>query len=148
MAMKFAVTALLALPILATSTWASAAPTPRGAAVPIACAGPIATEGRNIAKGDNLKLGQDPRACFGKMQIYEGPNHEFVVTAPASDCPGGQRHDVYSRSNAGTWYSFFEAPVCGSSLSVGPKDPWGDWMLSVDGKHYDSKGAYYVPVTH
>ena len=36
----------------------------------------------------------------------------------------------------------------GSKISIGPKDPWGDWMLTIDGKHYDSKGQYYVPVTY
>ena len=146
--MKYAFTAIVALPFLAAPTWSTAAPTPRGAPVAISCEGPIASEGRKIAKGDDLKLGQDPKACFGKMQIYDGPNHEFVVVAPAAGCSGGRRLDVYGRSNAGSWYSFFEAPICGASLSIGPKDPWGDWMLSVDGKHYDSKGAYYVPVTY
>jgi hypothetical protein len=127
---------------------AQAAPTPRGQVIAISCSGTAVVEGRKIAKQDDLKHGQHPKACFGRMQIYDGPNKQFVVVAPSPGCPGGTAVDVYERSNAGPWYSFFETPVCGSRLSIGPRDPWGDWMLTVDGKHYDSKGQYYVPVTY
>jgi hypothetical protein len=126
---------------------AQGAATPRGAPVAIACQGPLVAEGRKVAKADGLKLGQQAGACFGRMQIYEGPNHELVVVAPSSACPGGKALDVYGPSRAGPWYSFFEnKPVCGSTLSIGPKDPWGDWMLTIDGRHYDARGGAYVPV--
>ena len=125
-----------------------AAPTPRGQVVTVACSGAVVTAGRKVARDSDLKHGQNPSACFGSMQIYDGPNHQFVVVAPAANCPGGRAIDVYEQSRAGPWYSFFEKPVCGSKLSIGPKDPWGDWMLTIDGKHYDSRGQYYVPVTY
>jgi hypothetical protein len=127
---------------------ARAAPTPPGKVIAVSCSGVTVVEGRKVAKQDDLKHGQHPKACFGPMQIYDGPNKQFVVVAPSASCPGGKAVDVYEQSKAGPWYSFFEKPVCGSKLSIGPKDPWGDWMLTIDGKHYDSKGQYYVPVTY
>jgi hypothetical protein len=127
---------------------AHAAPTPRGQVIAVTCSGATVVEGRKVAKESDLKLGQDPKACFGRMQIYDDPNKQFVVVAPSSACPGGKAIDVYERSRAGPWFRFFEKPVCGSKLSVGPKDPWGDWMLTIDGKHYDSRGEFYVPVSY
>jgi hypothetical protein len=124
---------------------AAAAPTPRGAPVAIACGGPVAAQGRRLAKAENLKLGLDPAACFGRMQIYEGPNTQLVVVAPSARCPGGKAMDVFEASRAGPWRSLFETPVCGSTVSVGPKDPWGDWMLTIDGRHYDNKAGFYAP---
>ena len=122
-----------------------AAPTPRGQTIAVACSGAVATLGRKTARENDLKFGQDPKACFGRMQIYDGPNRQFVVVAPTKACPGGKAIDVYDRSRAGPWYSFFEKPVCGSKLSIGPKNQWGDWMLTIDGKRSHSRGAYYVP---
>lgn len=139
---------LIAVVPVVCATAVPAAMSPRGKAIPIACTGPVATAARAIAKGNGLKHGQHPKACFGKMQIYDGPNFQYVVSAPAAACRGGGAIDVYERSRAGSWHSFFEKPVCGASVSIGPKDPWGDWMLSIDGRHYDSKGAYYVPVDY
>ena len=127
---------------------AEAAPTPRGQVIAVSCSGATVVAGRKAAKQDDLKHGQHPKACFGRMQIYDGSNYQLVVVAPASDCPGGKAIDVYDQSRAGPWYSFFEKPVCGSKLSIGPKDPWGDWMLTIDGKHYDSRGQFYVPVNY
>ena len=43
---------------------------------------------------------------------------------------------------------YFPKPVCGLKLSIGRKDPWGDCMLTVDGKHNDSRGEFYVPVDY
>jgi len=137
----FATAALAATP-------ATAAITPRGQVIAVTCAGPGVVLGKKIAKENDLKHGQNPKACFGRMQIYDGPNKQFVVVAPSSACPGGKAMDVYDQSRAGPWYSYFEKPVCGSRISIGPKDPWGDWMLTIDGKHYDSRGQYYVPVTY
>jgi hypothetical protein len=130
------------------SAMTQAAPTPRGQTIAIACTGTVVTLGRKTAKDNKLKHGQDPKACFGQMQIYDGPNKQFVVIAPSKGCSGGKAIDVYERSRAGPWYSFFAKPVCGSKLSIGPKNPWGDWMLTIDGKHYDSRGEFYVPVTY
>ena len=71
-----------------------------------------------------------------------------MVTAASAKCPGGRALDVYERSNAGLWHSFFPKPLCASKVSLGPKNPWGDWMLTIDGKHYDSKGEFYVAVAY
>lgn len=140
------VLALAAAGLAALSGPSSAVPTPRGKVILTACAGPVVVEGREVAKANALKLGQDPKACFGRMQIYAGPDHQYVVVAPSASCPGGKALDVYGKSRAGPWYAYFEQPVCGSKLSIGPKDPWGDWMLTVDGRHYDSRGQYYILV--
>lgn len=139
---------LILLAAVAVPAAAAAAPTPRGAPVAIACQGPNVTAGRRIAAENKLTVGAAPGACFGRMQIYDGPNQEYVATAPSKACPKGTAMEVYGRSNAGSWYSFFEKPVCGSTISIGPKDPYGDWMLTIDGRHYDSRGAYYVPVAY
>ena len=80
---------------------AQAAPTPRGQVIAISCSGATVVEGRKVAKQDDLKHGQHPKACFGRMQIYDGPNRQFVVVAPSASCPGGKAVDVYERSNAG-----------------------------------------------
>lgn len=133
---------LLVLAVLASPTPI----TPRGQLIPITCTGPIAVAGRKVATDNSLAQGKNPKACFGKMQIYDGPNSEYVVVAPSAACPGGKSIDVYGRSRAGPWYSFFAKPVCGSRLSIGPKNQWGDWMLTIDGKHYDSRGEFYTPV--
>jgi len=114
--------------------------------VPVACAGPAAADGLKTAKAQSLKLGLEPGACFGRMQIYEGPNTQLVVVAPSPKCPNGKAMDIFEASRAGSWHSLFSAPVCGSKVSVGPQDQWGDWMLTIDGQHYDSRGAFYIPV--
>ena len=120
-------------------------PSPRGQPIQIACVGPVVVAGRKVAAADKLSLGMNPKACFGRMKIYDGASHEFVVTAPSAACPKGTALDVYGRSRAGSWYSFFEKPICGSTISIGPKNQWGDWMLTVDGRRYHSRGAWYVP---
>lgn len=138
---------ILALPLLLPLAPAAAAPvTPRGQPIAITCTGAIATAGRKVAVDNNLAHGKQAKACFGRMQIYDGPNVEYVVTAPSPACPKGTAIDVYGRSRAGPWYSFFAKPVCGSTLSIGPKNQWGDWMLTIDGRRYDSRGEFYIAV--
>ena len=44
--------------------------------------------------------------------------------------------------------AFLEADVPGTKVVVGPKNPWGAWMLTIDGRHYDQRGAYYEPVKY
>jgi len=139
---------LVALAAALAPLGAQAAPTPRGQPVKIACQGPDVAAGRKIALENKLVVGSTPGACFGRMQIYDGPDQEYVATAPSKACPKGTAMEVYGQSRAGGWYSFFEKPVCGAAISIGPKDPWGDWMLTIDGKHYDSRGAFYVPVDY
>ena len=95
---------------------ASAAMTPRGVPVPIACQGPDATMGRKVAKENGLKIGSDPAACFGRMHIYDGNSNQIIAVAPSRACPKGSALEVYDQSRAGSWYSFFEKPVCGSTM--------------------------------
>ena len=113
----FGFVAISAMALL--SPVAQAAPTPRGQLIAVSCSGATVVEGRKLAKQDGLKHGQHPKACFGRMQIYDGPNKQFVVVAPSANCAGGKAVDVYERSNAGPWYSFFEKPVCGSPRTLG-----------------------------
>jgi hypothetical protein len=130
----------------ALSSSASAAPTAPGVVVPITCSGPSVIQGRKVAASNKLALGQSLGACFGQMQIYAGPDRQIVVVAPSKGCPGGKALDVYGGSRAGPWHAYFAKPVCGSRLQIGPKNQWGDWMLTVDGQHYDSRGEFYVRV--
>ncbi|MEP6784897.1 MAG: hypothetical protein ABI898_04055 [Sphingomonadales bacterium] len=118
--------------------------TPPGKPVAIRCTGPVALAARKVAVKYDIKAGMNPSACFGKMQIYDGPNFQYVAVVPSPACSKGKALDVYSNSRAGPWYSYFEKPVCGSTISVGPKNQWGDWMLTIDGRHYSSRGQYYV----
>ena len=136
----------LLLAALAFPGLCRAAPSPRNMPIVTTCTGPVATAGQAVARANNLPFGQQPGSCFGRMQTYDGPNFEYVVIGPSAKCPKGRAVDVYARSRAGPWYSYFDKPVCGSSLSIGPKNQWGDWMLTIDGQHYDSRGAFYVPV--
>lgn len=115
-------------------------------AVKLACDGPEVAAARKIALRDQLKIGSDPGACFGRFSIYGGSDKEIVAVAPSSKCPGGKALEVYNQSKAGPWYSFFEQPVCGASVARGPKNQWGDWTLAIDGRLYESRGAFYVPV--
>ncbi len=138
--------ALILFACAASSSPGLAAPmTTPGKAIPITCTGPLAVAARAVAVKNGIKAGTQPGACFGKMQIYDGPNFQYVAVIPSPGCPKGKALDVYGNSRAGPWYSYFEKPVCGSVISIGPKNQWGDWSLTVDGRRYDSRGQYYVP---
>jgi hypothetical protein len=136
---------LLALAVPTSPVLAAPMTTP-GKTIAIACTGPLATAARQVGTKNGIKAAMHPGACFGKMQIYDGPNFQYVAVIPAPACPKGKALDVYSNSRAGPWYSYFEKPVCGSVISIGPKNQWGDWLLTVDGRHYGSRGQYYVPM--
>ena len=110
------------------------------------CEGAEAVAGHKLASANGLKVASDPKACFSHMSMYGGPRGQVIAVAPSPSCTGGRVLEVYEQSNAGPWYSFFEQPVCGAGVTVGPKSPWGDWMLTINGVHYMSKGAYYIPV--
>lgn len=140
--------ALFSLALVLGQSTALAAPiTPRGVTVKTACAGPVADAARKVAATNKLKLGLQPGACFGEMKIYDGPDVQYVAVAPSSACPRGKALDVFGKSRAGSWYSYFEKPICGAGLVIGPRNQWGDWMLTIDGRRYDSRGAYYVPAS-
>lgn len=109
-----------------------------------ACGGPKVDAARKIAQKDNLKLGMDPKACFGEMQLTESARKQIVVTAPSPACKSGKLIDVYDRSRAGPWYALFKEPVCGNSISVGPRSPYGDNMITIDGRAYVDKAGAFV----
>jgi len=112
--------------------------------VKFSCSGPAADAARKIAKGDNLKLGMDAKACFGEMKLTESERRQIVVSAPSPQCKKGNLLDVYDRSRAGSHYSLFKEPVCGSNISVGPRSPYGDNMITIDGRHYLDKAGAFV----
>jgi hypothetical protein len=113
--------------------------------VKFACAGPKVDAARKVAKENKLKLGMDPKACFGEMKLTESDRKQIVVAAASPDCKSGKLLDVYDQSRAGTWYALFKEPVCGTSISVGPKSPYGDNMITIDGRPYIDKAGEFVP---
>ena len=36
-------------------------------------------------------------------------------------------------------------PVCGTAIAVSPKSPYGDTMITTDGRHYIDKAGAFVP---
>ena len=129
--------ALAACPALSFAATATAtAMTPRGVPIATQCQGPLAAKGHKIARD------------FDLGHLYDGNSNQLVVTAPSKACPGGTMLDVYEQARSGTWGSLLEKPLCAASVSFGPKNPWGAWMLTIDGRHYDQRGAYYTPATY
>ena len=110
-----------------------------GGPVPFACSGAKADAARKVAKDNNLPLGTDPKACFGEMQLTESARKQIVVAVPSQHCKAGHLLNVYDRSRAGPW------PVCGTSIAVGPKSPYGDNMITIDGRSYIDKAGEFVP---
>lgn len=142
--MRSIVTPALCLASLALPAHA-APPTPIGKPVALACSGPEAAAGHKLVASEKLAVGNHPKACFGHMTLYDGPNRQVIAAEPSPRCPGASAIQIYEQSRAGPWSSFFEAPVCGRTVSAGPKDPWGAMMVSIDGRPYDQRGAYYIP---
>jgi hypothetical protein len=116
-----------------------------GGPVSFACRGAKADAARKVAKDHNLPLGMDPKACFGEMQLTESARKQIVVAAPSQSCKAGKLLNVYDRSRAGPWYALFTQPVCGTSIAVGPKSPYGDHMITIDGRPYLDKAGEFVP---
>lgn len=116
------------------------------APVSFACSGAKADAARKAAKSNNLKLGMDPKACFGEMKLTGSDRRQIVVSVASPACKAGTLLDVYDRSRAGSWHSLFKQPVCGKSISVGPKSPYGDNMITIDGRHYIDKAGDFVPL--
>lgn len=131
---------LMSTSMLFAGTEAAAAP------VQFVCSGPKVDAARKVAKENDLKLAMDASACFGEFQLTESARKQFVVAVPASNCKGGKLLNVYDRSRAGPWYALFKQPICGTSISVGPKSPYGDNMITIDGRHYLEKGDAFVPL--
>lgn len=133
------VSAAAASALLLAGTAAAAAP------VQFACSGTKVDAARKVAKDNNLALGLDPKACFGEMQLTESARKQIVVAAPSPKCKSGKLLDVYDRLRAGPWYALFKQPVCGTSISVGPRSPYGDNMITIDGRPYIDKAGAFVP---
>lgn len=131
-------------PVLALAALAVAAPA-LAAPVKFECSGPKVAAARKIATANDLALGKHPQACFGELQLYEGSRKQIVVAAPGPGC-AAKLVNVYERSRAGPWYALFKRPVCGTAVSVGPKSPWGDNMITIDRTSYYEKGDDWVPL--
>lgn len=114
------------------------------APVQFACTGAKVDAARKIAKANDLTLGMDPKACFGEFQLTESPRKQIVVATPAPGC-NAKLLNVYDKSRAGPWYALFKHPVCGTSIVVGPKSPYGDNMITIDKTSYMEKGDDWVP---
>jgi hypothetical protein len=80
------------------------------------------------------------------MKLTESDRRQIVVAAPSPQCKTGKLLNVYDQSRAGPWYALFKTPVCGSSISVGPRSPYGDNMITIDGRSYLEKGDSFVPL--
>ncbi len=119
-----------------------------GGPVPFACRGTKADAVRKVAKDNNLPLGMDPKACFGEMQLTESARKQIVVAVPSQHCKAGQLLNVYDRSRVGPCYALFTQPVCGTSIAVGPKSPYGDNMITIDGRSYNDKAGEFVAFKH
>jgi hypothetical protein len=118
-----------------------------GGPAPFACSGAKADTARKVAKDNDLPLGMDPKACCGEMQLTESARKQIVVTVLSQHCNAGQLLNVYDRSCAGPWYALFTQPVCGTSMAVGPKSPYGGHMITIDGRSSIDKAGEFVPCT-
>jgi len=135
-------------PLLASAVLAAAlcfSGVSAAAPVQFACAGAKVDAARKIAAANHLNLGLDPKACFGEFQLTESPRKQIVVAAPGPGC-SAKLLNVFDKSRSGTWYALFKKPVCGTSISVGPKSPYGDNMITIDGTSYLEKGDDWVPL--
>ena len=134
----FVVISALTLP---TGAVRAAAPPPP---VIFECSGPKVDAARKVVKEHNLKLGMDPGACFGEMKLTDSDRRQIVVAAPSQQCKSGKLLNVYDSSRAGGYYALFDRPVCGTAISVGPRSPYGDNMITIDGRHYLDKAGSFV----
>jgi hypothetical protein len=80
--------------------------------------------------------------------MYGGSSKQIVAAAPSAACGGRKAIQIYERARSGTWGNILEKPVCGLSVSFGPNNPWGGIMITIDGQHYDQRGAYYTPAKY
>ena len=135
-------------PLIGIAVIASFSAVGRAAAPPspvkFDCSGPKVDAARKIAKQNDLKLGIDPAACFGEMKLTDSDRRQIVVATPSPQCKSGKLLNVYDQSRAGPYYALFDKPVCGTAISVGPRSPYGDNMITIDGRHYLDKAGSFV----
>ncbi|WP_019831210.1 hypothetical protein [Sphingomonas sp. PR090111-T3T-6A] len=79
----------------------AAPPTPMGKPLPLACSGPEADAGHRLVAQEKLSVGSHPKACFGHMTLYEGPNRQVIAAEPSPRCPGASAIQIYEQSRAG-----------------------------------------------
>lgn len=131
-----------------TPTAALAGPANSATKIALACSGPDASAARMIALREKLTVATDPKACLALASMYGGSSKQLIAAAPLAACAPKSAIQIYERSIAGPWGNLLEKPVCGASVSFGPKNPWGGVMITIDGKHYDQRGAYYTPANY
>ena len=143
-------TPLAAMGIIASvsSPARAAPPQASGSAIKLSCAGPEAAATREIAVRGKLTLAVHPQACLAQASMYGGSSKQIIAAAPSAACGGLKAIQIYDRSIAGPWGNLLEKPVCGTSVSFGPKNPWGATMITIDGRHYDQRGQYYTPAKY
>lgn len=122
-------------------------PAAGGTAIRLAC-GPAAAAARNIAVREKLALGIDPKACLAVASMYGGSSKQLIAAVPSAECAPKKSIQIYERSNSGLWGNILEKPVCGTTVAFGPNNPWGGIMITIDGRHYDQRGAYYTPANY
>lgn len=126
----------------------AALPQTSGPTIKLSCAGPAATAARRIATREKLELALDPKACLAQTSMYGGGSKQIIAAAPSVSCGRRKAIQIYERATSGTWGNILEKPVCGTSVSFGPNNPWGGIMITIDGQHYDQRGAYYTPARY
>lgn len=78
-----------------------AAPEVIAAPVRFACSGPKVDPARKVAKDNELKLGMDPKACFGEMRLTESARKETVVAVASEKCKAGKLAPAACHQNSG-----------------------------------------------
>lgn len=146
--MRHASRAAVAATALLTAPAHSAAPQASGSAITLACAGPAAAAVRKTVAREKLALAMHPQACLAETSMYGGSSKQIVAAAPSASFGRRKAIQIYERANSGTWDKLLEQPVCGTSVSFGPENPWGAIMITIDGQHYDQRGAYYTPAPY
>ena len=130
------------------STPVEAAAPKAASPITLSCGGPAAAAARKIAVREKLTSAVHPQACLAQTSMYGGGSKQIIAAVPSAACGRRKAIQVYERATSGTWGNLFEKPICGSSISYGPNNPWGGIMITIDGQHYDQRGAYYTPAKY
>lgn len=146
--MRYASIAAAALAAFTSAPVQAAAPKGPGSPISLSCSGPAATAARKIAIREKLALASDPQACLAQTSMYGGGSKQIIAAAPSAACGQRKAIQLYERATSGTWGNMLEKPVCGANVSFGPNNPWGGIMITIDGRHYDQRGAYYTPAAY
>lgn len=111
------------------------------------CSGPVAAKSRKAIADSRLPVGSRPGACFAIAAVYDFSSGEIIATEPSPRCPGAKAIDIYSRAIAGGYYAVFQAPVCGSSIRLGPpQDMRRIAIVLIDGRRYGDIAGIFKPL--